>query len=120
MGLVDVAETYKCCKRGKMIKSTLWLVILLIVLAEGSFKNRFSHIRYAITPGGGRSGRSLPQNCEGRLEFILSPSNKGAELKTVGKKREILAQVQGNLTRQNPMEIVAGFCIQGNIIEDAK
>ena len=82
--------TSRCCKRGKMIKSTLLLVILLIVLAEGSFKNRFSHIRYAITPGGGRSGRSLPQNCEGRLEFILTPSNKGAELKTVGEKKKNL------------------------------
>merc|ERR1712062_404610 len=88
----------RCCKRGKMIKSILLLVILLIVLAEGSFKNRFSHIRYAITPGGGRSGRSLPQNCEGRLEFILSPSNKGAELKTVGeKKRNISASSMDHL-----------------------
>ena len=52
-----------------MIKSTLLLVILLIVLAEGSFKNRFSHIRYAITPGG-RSRRSFQQ--EGSLELECS------------------------------------------------
>ena len=71
-----------------MIKLTLLLVILLIVLAEGSFKNRFSHIRYAITPGGGRSGRSLPQNCEGRLEFKASPSENGYQLKTVGERKK--------------------------------
>ena len=61
----------KCCKRGKMMKSTLLLVILLIVLAEGSFKNRFSHIRSLnlINPGG-RTGKSLQQ--EGALEFECS------------------------------------------------
>ena len=70
-----------------MIKSTLLLVILLIVFAEGSLKNKFSHIRYAITPGG-RSGRSFPQNCEGRLEFKASPSENGYELKTVGERKK--------------------------------
>ena len=31
----------------------------------------------------------------------------------MANERKILAQVQDKLTRQNPMEIVAGFCIQG-------
>ena len=70
-----------------MKKSTLLLVILLIVLAEGSFKDRFSHIRKFVTPGG-RPGQMRPQqNCEGRLEFLISPPNEEAELKAVGYKK---------------------------------
>ena len=67
-----------------MMKSTLLLVILLIVLAEGSFKDRFSHIRKFVTPGG-RPGQMGP--CEGRLEFFISPSTEQAELKAVGYKK---------------------------------
>ena len=59
-----------------MMKSTLLLVILVVALAEGQ-----------ITAGG-RTGRSLPQHCEGRLEFIASPSDKGYQLKTVGERKK--------------------------------
>ena len=63
-----------------MMKSTLLLVILLIVLAEGSAN--------VVTPGGGvPSGPSLPEDCEGRMEFIESPSNETSELTAVGEQK---------------------------------
>ena len=58
-----------------MMKSTLLLVILLVALAEGQ-----------ITAGG-RTGRSLPQHCEGRLEFIASPSENGDEKYAEGEEK---------------------------------
>ena len=63
----------KCCKRGKMMKSTLLLVILLTVLAEGSYKNKFSHIRSlaSISPGGRTKSVPILQQ-EGYLELECS------------------------------------------------
>ena len=58
-----------------MMKSTLLLVILVVALAEGQ-----------ITAGG-RTGRSLPQHCEGRLEFIASPSENGDEKYAEGEEK---------------------------------
>ena len=70
-----------------MMKSTLLLVILLIVLAEGSFKDRFSNIRNFITSGG-RPGQMRPQQaCEGRLEFIELPTNNEVGIKAVGERK---------------------------------
>ena len=87
------------------MKSTPILVILLIALAEGSFKNRFSHIRNVITSGG-RPGQMRPQQaCEGRLEFIELPTNNEVGIKAVGErkgnlrassKRSYMAKSYGN------------------------
>ena len=69
-----------------MIKSTLLLVILLNALAEGQ-----------IT-GGGRPGRSLPQHCEGRLEFEALPSENGGELYAEGEEKGNLRSLIHTLT----------------------
>ena len=69
-----------------MIKSTLLLVILVVALAEGQ-----------ITAGG-RTGRSLPQHCEGRLEFIASPSENGDEKYAEGEEKGNLHTMIRKLT----------------------
>ena len=69
-----------------MIKSTLLLVILVVALAEGQ-----------ITAGG-RTGRSLPQHCEGRLEFIASPSENGYEKYAEGEEKGNLHTMIRKLT----------------------
>ena len=81
-----------------MMKSTLLLVILLIVLAEGSFKDRFSHIRKFVTPGGRPGQMRTQQNCEGRLEFIAVPSNNTAELNAVWQQKGNLHTLLRRLT----------------------
>ena len=80
-----------------MIKSTLLLSIFLIVLAEGQ-----------VFGGGGLPGNSLPQQCEGRLEFIAFPSNNGDELYAEGEEKgnlhkliRTLTLVKGKRSRQS-------------------
>ena len=69
-----------------MMKSTLLLVILVVALAEGQ-----------ITAGG-RPGRSLQQHCEGRLEFIASPSENGDEKYAEGEEKGNLHTMIRKLT----------------------
>ena len=68
-----------------MIKSTLLLVICF-ALAEGQITS------------GGRTGRSLPQHCEGRLEFEALPSENGGELYAEGEEKGNLRSLIHTLT----------------------
>ena len=88
-----------------MIKSTLLLVILLIALAEGQITS------------GGRPGRSLPQHCEGRLEFEALPSENGGELYAEGDEKgnlheliQTLTSVDGVRSRQSYKAKSYGNC----------
>ena len=87
-----------------MIKSTLLLVICF-ALAEGQITS------------GGRTGRSLPQHCEGRLEFIASPSENGDEKYAEGEEKgnlheliQTLTSVDGVRSRQSYKAKSYGNC----------